>query len=310
MRKIWLDSDPGFDDWLTMLLLQANRKLDWLGTSIVAGNAPLAMTLANALQIKDHFGLATPIYRGCDRPLSGNSETAQSILGVSGMRSTGPVLPHTSLTPNPGHAVDALVHAVRCHPGKITVVAIAPLTNIAAALAQAPDIAPLIADIVLMGGSTDQGNHTAAAEFNIYTDPEAADQVFRSGIPLRMFGLNLCRQIRVNQADVQRIRDIGSLRSEWVAGYFDAYQRIASTDGSLPMSVYDPVVALYLAWPELFQFKPAHIDIELLGSFTRGMTVCEWRVPQRAVANAEVAMAIDSARSTRLLMDTLAAVLS
>ncbi|WP_394788714.1 nucleoside hydrolase [Rhodoferax sp.] len=310
MRKIWLDTDPGFDDWLTMLLLQADTALDWLGTSVVAGNAPLEATLDNALRIQQHFALTAPIYAGCERPLMGRSETAQNILGVQGMRSTGVPLPATTLVPEGTHAVHALIDAVRRHPGEITIVAIAPLTNIATALAQAPDIAPLIAEIVLMGGSTDQGNHTAAAEFNIYADPEAANRVFRSGVPLRMFGLNLCRQIRIRQTEVQRIQSIGKPRADWMAGYLDAYQRIASADGALPMPLYDPVVALYLAWPELFQFQSAHVDIELAGTYTRGMTVCEFRVPRRAPPNAEVAMSIDGPRALGLLMDRLAALLS
>jgi len=310
MRKIWLDTDPGFDDWLTMLLLQADPELDWLGTSVVAGNAPLALTLDNTLRIKQHFDLPAPVYSGCDRPLMGHRETAQNILGVQGMRSAGTALPATTLMPEAKHAVHALIDAVRRHPGGVSIVAIAPLTNIATALAQAPDIAPLIAEIVLMGGSTDQGNHTAAAEFNIYADPEAADRVFRSGVPLRMFGLNLCRQILVSQAEVLRIQGIGSLRADWVAGYFDAYQRIAGADGATPMPLYDPVVALYLAWPSLFQFKPAHVDIELAGIHTRGMTVCEFRVPRRAAPNVEVAMAIDGPGAIGLLMERLTSALS
>lgn len=312
MRKIWLDTDPGFDDWLTMLLLAANPALDWLGVSVAAGNAPLDLTYDNAIRIKSHYGLDQPIYRGCAMPLNSpeQAETAQCILGEAGMRTTGATLPPATSAEPGMHAVDALIAAIRQHPGQITVLAIAPLTNIATALRRAPDIVPHIPEIILMGGSTDQGNHTAAAEFNIYADPEAADVVFRSGVPLRMFGLNLCRQLVVTTAEVAQIKAVCTQRGDWLAGYLEAYLRIRSADGSVPMPMYDPVVALYLRWPELFQFKPAHVDIELNGRFTRGMTVCEFRVPKRAAANAQIAMTTDGELAMQRLMADLLPALS
>lgn len=305
MRKIWLDTDPGFDDWLTMLLLSVNPWLDWLGVSVAAGNAPLDVTYDNALRIKAHYGLDVPLYRGCADPLNGRQETAQCILGEAGMRTTGASLPPVAAAAAGLHACDALVAAIRQHPGEITLLAIAPLTNIATALLQAPDIAAQIKEIILMGGSTDQGNHTAAAEFNIYADPEAADVVFRSGVPLRMFGLNLCRQLAVTGAEVEQLRQVGTPRSDWLAGYLESYLRIRSADGSVPMPMYDPVVALYLRWPELFEFKPAHVDIELDGRLTRGMTVCEFRVPKRAAANVEIAMTTNGWLAMQHLMEDL-----
>lgn len=313
LKKIWLDTDPGFDDWLTMLLLGSNPDIEWLGVSVVAGNAPVDITYDNALRIKAHDGLTVPIYRGCEQPLAGVIETAQRILGDSGMPTTGEILPPGAAVDAAGHAaghaVDALIAAVRAHPGQITIMAIAPMTNIASALAKAPDIAEKIVEIILMGGSTDQGNHTAAAEFNIYADPEAAAQVFKSGIALRMFGLNLCRQLLVTNAEVARLRAIGTPRAQRLAGYLEAYVRIRSADGSVPMPMYDPVVALYLEAPQLFQFQSAHVAIELTGELTRGMTVCEFRVPRRAPINTQVAMLADGPAAIERLMRRLAAIL-
>jgi purine nucleosidase len=322
MHNIWLDTDPGFDDWLAMLMLSANLDVRWLGVSVVAGNAPLATTYDNALRIKKHYHLEVPMYAGCDAPLAGAIETAQNILGDSGMNTTGESLPAVDIvqseaeqaareqrSPLP-HAVDALIEAVRAHAGDITLMCIAPLTNIASALQRAPEIAPLIKEIILMGGSADQGNHTAAAEFNIFADPEAADIVFRAGIPLRMFGLNLCRQLLVTAAEVQQVRALGTLRAKWLAGYFEAYLRIRSADGSVPMPMYDPAVAIWLKRPELFSFAPARVDIELQGRLTRGMTVCEFRVPRRAAANAEVAMTVDGPRAMACMMQELLGTLS
>ena len=310
VKKIWLDTDPGFDDWLTMLLLGSNPGIDWLGVSTVSGNAPVDITFDNALRIKAHDGLNVPIYRGCEQPLAGAIETAQRILGDSGMPTTGESLPAGAASDAAGHAVDALIAAVRAHPGEITLIAIAPMTNIATALAKAPDIASKIVEIILMGGSTDQGNHTAAAEFNMYADPEAADQVFRSGIALRMFGLNLCRQLLVTKVEVERLRALGTARATMLAGYLEAYVRIRSSDGSVPMPMYDPVVALYLEAPHLFQFLPAHVAIELHGELTRGMTVCEFRVPRRAPVNTQVAHLADGPVAIELLMQRLCGILA
>jgi len=309
-QKIWLDTDPGFDDWLTMLLLNSNPDIDWLGVSVVAGNAPVDITYDNALRIKANDALEVPIYRGCDRPLNGVIETAQRILGDSGMPTTGAVLPPGAATDAPGDAVEALIAAVRAHPGQLTIMAIAPMTNLATALQRAPDIAGQIVEIIMMGGSSDQGNHTAAAEFNVFADPEAADQVFKAGIPMRMFGLNLCRQLLVTNAEVERLRAVGTPRAITLAGYLEAYVRIRSSDGSVPMPMYDPVVALYLEAPQLFQFLPAHVAIELKGELTRGMTVCEFRVPRRAPVNTQVAHLADGPAAIELLMRRLTAIVA
>ena len=311
-RKIWLDTDPGFDDWFTMLLLAADPGLDWVGTSVVAGNAPLPVTHDNAQRICAHYGLSAPIYRGCDQALGGTLITAQHILGAGGMKTTGEPLPpaahatHDASHDASRHAVDALIDAITRHPGEISILAIAPLTNIAMALQRAPGIAPRIPEVLLMGGSTDRGNHTAAAEFNIYADPEAASIVFNAGIPLRMFGLNLCRQVTLTQAELQQVQGLGTPRARWFAGYLDAYLRIRSADGSAPMPLYDPVVAAYLSHPEHFEFQPARVEIELNGSFTRGMTVCEFRRPEQTGAQVQVATQVDAPAALHAVMSRLA----
>ncbi|MFT3812497.1 MAG: nucleoside hydrolase [Acidovorax sp.] len=304
-RRIWLDTDPGFDDWFTMLLLAADPALDWIGTSVVAGNAPLPQTWENARRIHAHYGLRAPLFRGCGRALAGTQETAQRILGEQGMRTTGEALPPTTQPTSDVHAVDALIDAVMCHPGEISIVALAPLTNLATALQKAPGIAAQIAEILLMGGSTDRGNHTAAAEFNIYADPEAASIVFNAGVPLRMFGLNLCRQIAISSAELRQMQALGTPRARWFTGYLDAYLRIRSADASVPMPLYDPVVAAYLSRPQDFEFQPARVDIELDGRFTRGMTVCEFRRPEQTGAQVQVATRIDATAALPALMNQL-----
>ena len=291
MRPVWLDADPGFDDWLTMLMLAAQPRLRWLGISVVAGNAPLDVTLANTLRIRHHYRLQVPVHAGCALPLAGALETAQRVLGAQGMATTGAALPEVDDVADGDDGVAALLAALRGSAEPVTLLAIGPLTNIARALQAEPEIGAHIAELVLMGGSTERGNHTPAAEFNIYADPEAAAIVFNAaGLKRRMFGLNLCRQVLLERHHVEQVQGWAGQRAAWLAGHLDAYQRIRSADGHLPMPLYDPVVAAWLGQPELFEFQPARVDIELHGRFTRGMTVCDFRAGAQQAANAEVAI--------------------
>ncbi len=305
LRPVWLDADPGLDDWLTMLMLAADAQLHWVGTSVVAGNAPLEVTLANALRIRRHYGLGPPIYRGCAMPLAGRLETAQRVLGAQGMRTRGEPLPEVNDPPAGDDGVQALLDALRASPQPMTVVAIGPLTNLATALAREPGASARIAEILLMGGSTERGNHTPAAEFNIYADPEAADVVFNAGVPLRMFGLNVCRLVLIEPSHVQQVQQWPGQRAQWLAGYLDAYQRLRSADGSVPMPLYDPVVTAWLAAPALFEFSPARVDIELQGRFTRGMTVCDFKADPQRPFNAFVATRADGPAVVRVVMERL-----
>ncbi len=313
-RRVWLDADPGLDDWLAMLMLAVNPHVEWVGMSVVAGNAPLENTLANALDIRHHYGLQVPIYAGCDQPLRAAKTgleriTAQHVLGENGMKTRAERLPPTHGVPDGLDAVGVLIttltkaRTARLEP--LTLIVLGPMTNIASALRRDPGIARDIAEIVLMGGSTERGNHTPAAEFNIYADPEAADVVMNSGIPLRMFGLNLCRQVLLTQAHVRAVQTWPGQRASWLAGYVDAYQRIRSADGSVPMPLYDPCVTAWLASPDSFEFSPARVDVELQGQFTRGMTVCDFRLQQAAAANVQVAMAAKADEVIELLLETL-----
>jgi purine nucleosidase len=172
-------------------------------------------------------------------------------------------------------------------------------------LQREPRVRERVAELVLMGGSTDRGNHTPAAEFNIAADPEAADVVFSSGLPLRMFGLNVCRQVLLAREHVDAVRGWPGARAARFAGYLDAYQRLRKPDGSVPMPLYDPVVAAWLWQPDLFTFQPARVDIELQGRFTRGMTVCDFRFGPQRPPNAEVAMTADGPAVIELVLRAL-----
>jgi purine nucleosidase len=292
MTPVWLDADPGFDDWMTMLILaQAHRekKIKWLGTSIAHGNAPLAITWVNAQTIASQYKLPCEFFQGCATALEGSPITAQNILGENGMRTTGePLLAASPKSVTTENAIEALIHAVEQNPHSLVLIATGPLTNIAQALKQQPRIAKQVKQLILMGGSTDRGNHTPAAEFNIFADPEAASIVFNSGLNIAMFGLNVCRQVLLTQEDVKRFKRLPSPEAKCFAGYLDGYQKIRSHDGSVTMPLYDPIVAAYLLSPALFELDAARVDIELRGEFTRGMTVCNFK--NKSNPNASVAM--------------------
>ncbi len=287
---LWLDTDPGFDDWMAWLLLESAPRFRLRGVSVVAGNAPLSRTLANALAIKALHGFPTPVWAGCAQPLAQAPVTAQDVLGAHGMATTGAALASVDAVPEPGHAVHALIETVRANPGRITLLAIGPLTNVATAFALAPELPSLLKDLVIMGGSTMGGNATAAAEFNIHADPEAAARVFDCGRPVAMFGLNVCRQLPVGDAHVERLRRLPGAPASVFAGYLDGYVDVARRRGRAQQSLYDPTPVVWLARPELFDLQPARVDIELAGRFTRGMTVCDLRAPALARANARVAL--------------------
>lgn len=311
MRKIWLDTDPGFDDWFAMAMLAADPGLHWVGTSVVAGNATLALTWRNARRIAAFHALEVPLFAGCDAPLVAPLVTGHEVLGDEGMRTNGDPLPAVKgEDERPAlHGVDALIDAVLRAPGEITIVAIGPLTNIATALQREPKLAGSIAEIALMGGSADSGNMTAAAEYNIYADPEAAAVVFDSGVRLRMFGLNLCRQFCITAADVERVRSWPGEKARCFAGHLDAYLGIAAAQGRNAMPIFDASVAAWLRWPELFTFQPARVDVELVGRLTRGMTVCEFR-QHRAAPQVQVAMWVDGREAMTRTIGVLERVLA
>jgi purine nucleosidase len=299
-RDVWLDTDPGFDDWFAWALLEADPDVRLHGVSVVAGNAPLPMVLSNAQRIHALHGWDTPVWAGAARPLAQTQVTAQDVLGTLGMRTSGTELPAAASALQPGHGVDALIDCVRRHPGRITLLAIGPLTNVALAFEKAPQLPEQLAGLVIMGGSQGAGNVTPVAEFNIYADPEAAAQVFAQAhrVPggTRMFGIEVCRHVQGGDAHVAALHAVGGARATVFADHLDGYVGLARRRGRHTAPMYDPTPVAWMAHPEWFTLQPARVQVELQGTLTRGMTVCELRVPHRATANAEVGIAADGDR--------------
>lgn len=280
-RKIIIDTDPGQDDAVAILLALASPELDLLGITCVAGNVPLELTATNARKVCELAGRSdVKVFAGCDRPLAHKLVTAEHVHGKTGL--DGPPLPAPQMPLQEQYAVDFIIETCRAQEG-ITLCPLGPLTNIATALRRAPDIAPRIARIVLMGGAYfEVGNITPAAEFNIYVDPEAADIVFKSGIPLTVLPLDVTHKALVTKARNDAFRALGPIGAQ-VAGWTDFFERFDKEKyGSEGAPLHDPTVIGWLLAPELFSGREINVEIEVQSPLTRGMTVADWwRVTDR-----------------------------
>jgi len=310
-----MDCDPGHDDALAILL--AARHVHVLAITTVAGNVDVERTTLNARRIVDLAGLDAPIARGCARPLVQPPVHAPDIHGQTGL--DGYEFPPPRAAVDERHAVEVLVDTIRARDG-VTIIATGPLTNLAVALRTAPDIAARIKEISLMGGSATFGNRTPAAEFNIWFDPEAADIVFRSGVPLWMSGLNVTRQAGIDLAGIARIEALGKRTAGAMASLLRFYlDRQRERVGIASASLHDPCAVAILLEPAVVSWAPVHVSVELRGEHTRGMTVSDVRhlaefnpaaaaggPPRGAPPNARVAVGIAHSAFMRLLEDALA----
>lgn len=283
-KKIIIDTDPGQDDAVALLLAMASPELDILGVTVVAGNVPLALTEKNARKICELAGRPDmPVYAGCDAPLSRPLITAEHVHGKTGL--DGADLPDPKMQLQEDHAVDFIIETLRnAKPDDVTLCPLGPLTNIATALTRAPDIAGKITEIVLMGGGYfEQGNITPSAEFNIYVDPEAAKIVFDAGVKLTVIPLDCTHKALTNRARVDAFRALNTPVGDAVAGLTDFFERFDKEKyGSAGAPLHDPCVIAYLLQPDLFQGRHINVEIETSSPLTLGSTVADWwRVTDR-----------------------------
>ena len=308
MRKIIIDTDPGQDDAVAILLALASPELEVLGITAVAGNVPLPLTAKNARIVCELAGRTdVPVYAGCDAPLSRKLVTAEHVHGKTGL--DGPVLPDPSMALADGHAVDFIIETLRNEkPGTVTLCPLGPLTNIATAFQKAPDIIERVQEIVLMGGAYfEVGNITPAAEFNIYVDPEAADVVMKSGCNITIMPLDVTHKALVTKARNDAFRALGTKVGVAVAEMTDFFERFDKEKyGSAGAPLHDPCVIAYLIKPDLFSGRHINVEIETTSTLTRGMTVADWwRVTDR-VPNATFIGDVDADGFFDLLTERLA----
>lgn len=308
-RKIIIDTDPGQDDAVAILLALASpEEIEVLGITAVAGNVPLALTQKNARIVCELAGRPDiPVFAGCDRPMQRKLVTAEYVHGKTGL--DGPDLPDPTMELQDLHGVEFLIETLRNEPsGSVTLCPIGPLTNIATALQAAPDIAGRIAEIVLMGGACfEVGNTTPAAEFNIYVDPHAAEIVFKSGIPITVMPLDVTHKALVTKARNDAFRDLGTPVGIAVAQMTEFFERFDKEKyGSAGAPLHDPCVTAYLIQPDLFSGRHVNVEIETTSELTMGMTVADWWGVSERQPNATFMGDIDADGFFRLLTERLA----
>jgi len=306
-RKIIIDTDPGQDDAVAILLALGSPELEVMAVTAVAGNVPLVLTQLNARKICELAGRPDiPVFAGAARPLLRPLVTAEHVHGRTGL--DGPDLPDPKMPLQGAHAVDFLVETLmREPPGMITLCALGPLTNIALALIREPRIAARIGEIVLMGGGFfEGGNVTPAAEFNIYVDPHAAAVVFDSGVPITMMPLDVTHRALTTRDRVERFRALGTPAGIATAQLLDFFERYDEekygTDGG---PLHDPCVIAWLLDPGLFKGRKVNVGVETGSELTMGMTVIDWWSVTDRPKNAHVVRDIDADRFFALLTERI-----
>jgi inosine-uridine nucleoside N-ribohydrolase len=322
-RRIIIDTDPGVDDAMAIFLALRSPELKVEAITAVSGNVPLALTLPNALRLAEIAGRTDiPIAGGASLPLVRRLITAAYVHGENGLGGVDFAEPH--LKPVAESATQLISRIVRANPGEITIVAVGPLTNIGTLLRSDPEIARMIPQIVIMGGSLSGGNITPAAEFNLYVDPEAARIVFDSGIPVTMVGLDVTEKVLLREEHVATLEHAQNPVSQ-AAGKIMRATLNRARKGIDPtvIAMHDPLTVASLIDPQLLKLQDYYVEVETQGEFTAGMTVGYAHAPVRPSApmtaatapqpepdtsfhpNSKVAVGVEPDRFFKLLISRL-----
>lgn len=308
-QAVIIDCDPGIDDSIALLwALSVPERLDVLAITTVAGNASLECTTRNARIIRELADRPdVPIHAGCRRPLKRSQVTAGHFHGASGLGSI--IMPEPVLPAETAHAAEAIVsHLHAASPDSVTLVLMGPMTNVARAMTLDPELATRARRIVLMGGARREGgNITASAEYNIFADPHAAQQVFASGCPITVLGLDATHQVRVTPERVAGMRGCNRRAATFAAELLDFTLQLAANDhrdGGVPL--HDPCTIAWLLEPTLFVTQPASIEVETESPLTLGHTAVELRVTTERPANAAWTVRAAAAAIFRLMTDNIA----
>ncbi len=303
-KPVILDVDPGHDDAVALMMACGSPDLDLLAVTTVAGNVPLEKTTRNALRVLSLVGHThVPVAAGAAAPLCRTLHTAEDIHGESGLEGTE--IPEAGFASDKRGAVDLIADTLRASPQPVTLVPVGPLTNVARLLCEHPDLKGKIAHVSLMGGSIGLGNTTPAAEFNIFVDPEAAREVFCSGLPVTMTGLDVTHQAGAGPAERERLRAVGGLGAV-VAELLDFFA--ATYEGVFGFDVpplHDPVAVATVLNSSLLETRPMRVDVECESDLTRGETVCDFYGVTGKPPNAEVGVELDRDAFFEHLYDAL-----
>ncbi|WP_082572453.1 nucleoside hydrolase [Brevundimonas sp. Root1423] len=275
-----IDCDPGVDDAVALMLAFGSSELELLAVTTVGGNVPLAKTTRNARMLRQIAGREdVPVHAGADRPLRRKPAGAGEFHGEEGLGFMTPFTPAKGVAD--GHGVDALINAVMARePETVALAVLGPMTNLALALRREPTLARRLGPVAIMGGARSEGgNITASAEFNVWADPEAADEVMRSGCRITMFGLDATHQVRATEERIAAVAGIGTPKGDTAAAMMRFSQKVErEIVGWDAPPVHDVCPVAWLLKPELFELKPCRIAVEFQSELTRGHTAVEFRV--------------------------------
>lgn len=298
-----LDGDPGHDDAIAWVLAKASDLIDIKAVTSVSGNQTIEKTTYNTRRICTLLNIDAPIAMGRPVPLCCAPMHAGNVHGDSGL--DGPVLPEPSMECVDMSSTELMASVLRESSEKVVLVPTGPLTNIAALLIEHPELKDKIRYISLMGGGIEHGNWTAAAEFNILVDPEAADIVFKSGIEIYMAGLDITEKALVMPGDFDRIRKVGGKVAGVVADWLDFFYRFHSSMGYPGAPLHDPCAIVAIVRPELITYEDMYVQIETKGKYCRGATVGDRYGYSGKKPNVHVGMQIDRAGFVDLIVESV-----
>lgn len=302
-----IDCDPGHDDAIALVLALASPELDVKAVTSSAGNQTPDKTLRNVLRMLTLLKRPDiPVAGGALKPLMRELIIADNVHGESGL--DGPALPEPGFAAQACTAVELMAKTLRESPIPITIVATGPQTNVALLLASHPELHDKIARIVIMGGAMTLGNWQPAVEFNIYVDPEAAEIVFQSGIPVVMAGLDVTHKAQIHVEDIERFRHIGNPVSTIVAELLDFFIEYHKDEkwGLVGAPLHDPCTIAWLLNPEMFTTVERWVGVETQGKYTQGMTVVDFYNLTGKKPNATVMLDVDRQAFVDLLAERLA----
>ncbi|MGB2535238.1 pyrimidine-specific ribonucleoside hydrolase RihA [Hafnia paralvei] len=305
---IILDCDPGHDDAIALILALASPELELKAVTTSAGNQTPDKTLRNALRILTLLQRSDiPVAGGAVKPLMHELIIADNVHGESGL--DGPELPEPNFAPQTCNAVELIAQTLRASQQPVTVVATGPLTNIALLLTSHPELHAKISRIVIMGGAAMLGNWTPAAEFNIYVDPEAAEIVFQSGLPIVMAGLDVTHRAQIMSEDIERFRHLGNPVADVVADLLDFFMEYHKQEkwGFQGAPLHDPCTIAWLIKPEIFTCVDRWVGVETQGKYTQGMTVVDYYSLTANQPNTTVMMDVDRQAFVDLLVERIGA---
>jgi purine nucleosidase len=292
-KRIIIDTDPGIDDALAILLAIASPELSLEGLSIVHGNCSLEQATKNGLSILELANAGhIPLAKGCELPLVQPSLLAPETHGNTGLGYAK--LPEPRIKPTVQHGCDFLIGQVMSNSGEITLVAVGPLTNVAMAIRKEPMFAKSLKELIIMGGAIrHEGNQTALAEFNTYVDPHAAHIVFHAGIPTTLVPLDVTYQCILTPSDVKRLNRIDSPITKFIDGstrfymeFHDEYQHIEGC------AINDPLALALAFMPELCTYEEHFVDVDISGGVSMGKTFADFYNYNKKPANMKVALGV------------------